>query len=35
MGIIKDNDYIYLYKEQDKKEKIVLNKDDSFIYFKY
>ena len=35
IGILKDNEYIYLNKEQDKKESIVLKPDDSFIYFKY
>ena len=35
IGILKNNEYIYLNKEQDKKEKIVLKPDDSFIYFKY
>lgn len=35
IGIIKDNDYIFLNKDQDKKEKIILNPLDSFIYFKY
>ena len=35
IGIVKDNKYIYLNKEQDKKEKIILKPEDSFIYFKY
>lgn len=35
IGILKNNEYIYLNKEQDKKENIVLKPDDSFIYFKY
>ncbi len=35
IGILKNNEYILLNKEQDKKENIVLNPDDSFIYFKY
>ena len=35
IGILKDNEYIYLNCDQDKKEKIVLLPEDSFIYFKY
>ena len=35
IGILKNNEYIYLNKDQDKKEDIILLPDDSFIYFNY
>ncbi len=35
IGILKNNEYIYLNKDQDKKEKIIMEPSDSFIYFKY
>ena len=35
IGILKNNEYIYLNKDQDKKEKIIIEPSDSFIYFKY
>ena len=35
IGIIKNNEYIFLNKNQDKKENIILKPEDSFIYFKY
>ena len=34
IGLFKDDKFIFLDKEQDKKEDIVLRKEDSFIYFK-
>lgn len=35
IGILKDNKFIYLNNDQDKKERIILNPNDSFIYFNY
>ena len=35
IGILKNNEYIFLNKDQDLEEEIVLSPNDSFIYFKY